>query len=85
MSDKYYFAPLPKNCVDHRFLVEDNVMLKKLVRSYVMKMNLIILKNDKISILNKMQIINKINKNGKIKELNLFNGITKDITEYNFY
>lgn len=85
MNNEYYFVPLPKNCIDHRIPVEDNVMLKKLVRSYVMKMNLIILKNDKISILNKMQIINKINKNGKIKELNLFNGITKDITEYNFY
>lgn len=83
--NKYYFVPLPKNCIDHRIPVENNVKLKKLVKNYVMKMNLIILKNDKISILNKMQIINKINKNGKIKELNLFNGITKDITEYNFY
>ena len=83
MNNEYYFAPLPKRCIDHRFPVKDNVMLKKLVRSYVMKKNREILQNDKISILNKMKIIEKMNK--KLKPLTLFNNIQNEISEYTYY
>ena len=69
-SNKYTFIPLEKRGTIQR---EENMKLTKIVRDFVRHKNLQILQDDKISILDKMLIIEKMNKKGTIKQpLNLF-------------
>ena len=81
-SNKYTFVPLEKHGI---FLQEENIKLTKIVKDYVRHKNLQILQDDKISILDKMLIIDKMNKKGTIKPLNLFSGLRNEITEYHYF
>ena len=81
-SNKYTFVPLESYPTIQR---EQNIKLTKIVRDYVRHENLKILQDDKMNILHKMKIINKMNKNGTIKPLNLFSGLRNEITEYHYF
>ena len=81
-SNKYTFVPLEKDATIQR---EQNIKLTKIVRDYVRYKNLQILQDDKINILHKMKIIDKMNKNGNIKPLNFFSGLQNEITEYHYF
>ena len=82
MKSNYTFVPLEKDATIQR---EENIKLTKIVRDYVRYKNLQILQDDKINILHKMKIIDKMNKNGNIKPLNLFSGLQNEITEYHYF
>jgi hypothetical protein len=82
MKSNYTFVPLEKDATIQR---EENIKLTKIVRDYVRHENLKILQDDKMNILHKMKIINKMNKNGTIKPLNLFSGLRNEITEYHYF
>jgi hypothetical protein len=81
-SNKYTFVPLESYPTIQR---EQNIKLTKIVKDYVRHKNLKILQDDKISILDKMLIIDKMNKKGTIKPLNLFSGLRNEITEYHYF
>ena len=82
MKSNYTFVPLEK---DRTFPQEENIKLKRVVRDYLRHKNLQVLQDDKMNILHKMKIINKMNKNGTIKPLNLFSGLRNEITEYHYF
>ena len=82
MKSNYTFVPLEKDATIQR---EENIKLTKIFRDYVRYKNLQILQDDKINILHKMKIIDKMNKNGNIKPLNLFSGLQNEITEYHYF
>ncbi len=80
-SNKYTFMPLEKRGTIQR---EENMKLTKIVRDFVRHKKIQILQDDKINIINKMKIIDKMNKNGNIKPLNLFS-FRNEITEYHYF
>ena len=81
-SYEYTFVLLEKY---RTFPQQENIRLTKIVRDYLRYKNFQILQDDKISILNKMLIIDKMNKNGTIKPLNLFSGFRNEINEYHYF
>ena len=81
-SYEYTFVPLEKY---RTFPQQENIKLTKIVRDYLRYKNFQILQDDKISILNKMLIIDKMNKKGTIKPLNLFSGLRNEINEYHYF
>ena len=81
MKSNYTFVPLEKDAIIQR---EENIKLTKIFRDYVRYKNLQILQDDKINILHKMKIIDKMNKNGNIKPLNLFS-FRNEINEYHYF
>ena len=81
---KYTFVPLGNHIPNYESHEHQNKRLKKLIKDYIRFKDLQYLQNDKISIFEKMKVIEKINGSG-VKPLNLFSGIRNQCEDFKYF